>query len=218
MLAGVLHPNRPSRHQEAAAVSRTDTCTPRRTPRASGAATGLFAAMTAADVRHALATGFSLEDRDDTEQTALHRACRMGLLPVVETLLAHGAAVDAPNGRGQTPLHVLLEPQSFSNITQQQAILIALLQHRANPNAWDRRGHTPLHLAAAKGNTDFCERLIAAGGLLGARRRSGKSPADVLRAHFPRLVEQSPWAERFAALALEHHVPLVAPRRDRTRL
>ena len=41
-----------------------------------------------------------------TGDTALHVACREGLLSVAQSLCAFGCAVDVANGEGQFPLHL----------------------------------------------------------------------------------------------------------------
>lgn len=38
--------------------------------------------------------------------TALHEACRMGYAATINTLLEHGADVNAKNHKGSTPLHM----------------------------------------------------------------------------------------------------------------
>ena len=54
--------------------------------------------------RVVLGLGVDVNRADDRGNTALHDAVRTGFAPVVDLLAAHGAALDVPNGRGQTPL------------------------------------------------------------------------------------------------------------------
>lgn len=54
--------------------------------------------------RVVLDLGVDVNQADDRGNTALHDAVRTGFGPVVDLLAAHGADLDAPNDRGQTPL------------------------------------------------------------------------------------------------------------------
>ena len=65
-------------------------------------------AGTLAAVRVALAAGADVNAVDETGSTALHHVADKGFDRVVETLVEHGAALNAVNRRGQTPLAVVL--------------------------------------------------------------------------------------------------------------
>ena len=54
--------------------------------------------------RVVLDLGVDVNQADDRGNTALHDAVRTGFGPVVDLLAAHGADLDVPNDRGQTPL------------------------------------------------------------------------------------------------------------------
>jgi len=61
---------------------------------------------------------------------------------VVTTCLGKGASPNAPNERGDTPLHTAVR------FADDPAIINSLLEAGANPTAADKRGNTPLHEAA----------------------------------------------------------------------
>uniref|UniRef100_A0A7S4UZZ7 Fe2OG dioxygenase domain-containing protein n=1 Tax=Alexandrium monilatum TaxID=311494 RepID=A0A7S4UZZ7_9DINO len=101
----------------------------------------------------------------------VHAAVTYGAAACVERLLADGAAVDAPNKDGHTPLHLAAVEGSAGVVT-------ALLAARADALAksWDARaklmsgglvidmpgGRTPLHLAAVHANVEAVRVLLEA--------------------------------------------------------
>ena len=75
--------------------------------------------------------------------TPLHLACGEegeGLARVADTLLRHGARVDARDRRGSTPLHV-------AALSGRVEAVRVLLKHGASEVARNHGGHTPLELA-----------------------------------------------------------------------
>ena len=75
-----------------------------------------------------------------TRGTALHQAARRGYVAVAEALLDHGAAIDARDAKGQTPLRRAVN-------CRQLPIVRLLVRRGADPHAEDRRGVTPLDVA-----------------------------------------------------------------------
>jgi truncated hemoglobin YjbI len=75
-----------------------------------------------------------------TRGTALHQAARRGYVAVAEALLDHGAAIDARDAKGQTPLRRAVN-------CRQLPIVRLLVRRGADPHAADRRGVTPLDVA-----------------------------------------------------------------------
>lgn len=61
---------------------------------------------------------------------------------VAALLVDRGAAVDASNRDGVTPLHQAVRARNL-------AVVEVLLDRGANPNAADKRGSTPLHRASS---------------------------------------------------------------------
>ncbi|MFA7443311.1 MAG: ankyrin repeat domain-containing protein, partial [Lysobacteraceae bacterium] len=98
-------------------------------------------------------------------------------------LLAAGAAVDAVNHDGLTPLLLLLgsriEPGPIPDEDALAAQFEELLARGVALDARDARGYTPLHLAALHGQVRVVRRLISAAASLDARDTLGRSPHDI---------------------------------------
>lgn len=74
----------------------------------------------------------------DAESTPLHWAAEHGLYSIVAKLLDNGAAVDAADQFGRTPLHLAVP---YTDVAQ------LLIDAGAEVNAADIFGRTPLHAA-----------------------------------------------------------------------
>jgi truncated hemoglobin YjbI len=107
-------------------------------------------------------------------RTLLHGAAAAGCLPAVGLLLDLGAAVDAADGSGRTPLFCAANECLGASGS---AVAAALLRHGADADARDRvkRG-TPLHAAARRGSVAVAATLLDGGADLEARDRSGDTP------------------------------------------
>ena len=127
----------------------------------------------------------------------LHAASRRNHLKIVQSLLRHGADVNAPGMWGRTPLlfassegHLevvrwLLEhgadvnAKNLFNWTSLHMVAYygqfetvwALLKHNADMNARDNEGRTPLHLASNLGHIDTAQLLLNHGADPNARDR-----------------------------------------------
>jgi uncharacterized protein len=88
----------------------------------------------------------------DTGQkwTPLHFAARDQSAPIVLSLLGAGAAVDAVDVFGNTPLW-----RSVMTSTKDLGAISALLQHGADPGRKNGRGIAPIDLARETGRTDI---------------------------------------------------------------
>jgi ankyrin repeat protein len=84
----------------------------------------------------------------DTRQrwTALHFAARDQKTKIVEILLEHGAAVDAVNVFGNTPLM-----EAVSNSSPNLLLIANLVKHKADPCRKNNYGVAPLDLARMAG-------------------------------------------------------------------
>ena len=137
-------------------------------------------------IRHLLANGETLATLG--ENLDLIGACYHGHWRLAEFLIENGANVnqqDADNG--ETALHAAL---SKSNRWKYTVVVRLLLAHGADPNiatipgretgAFMRdcrtKGETPLHRAAAFGNEDDIEALLAAGARKDAKDANGDTP------------------------------------------
>ncbi len=108
--------------------------------------------------------------------TPLHLAAFLGHGELVEQLLAAGAScsLDSRNPMENTPLHAALAGK------QDQRSIAALIDQGADVNASGAGGVTPLHLAAARGNQEISE-LLLANGAVNQLSEHGQEPADLAR-------------------------------------
>ncbi len=95
---------------------------------------------------------------------------------VAEALLAHGAALEATNHLGRTPLLVAAQ---FTN----EAVARVLVAHHANLNARDEYGSTPLNLVAYRGNVAITELLLKVGANANLEDDEGFTPLNTAIEH-----------------------------------
>ena len=137
-------------------------------------------------IRQLLAHGAELPTLGDNFD--LIGACFHGHWRLVEFLMENGAYVNHPAAdTGETPLHAAL---SKANRWKYTPLVKLLLAHGADPNratlpgretgAFMRdcrtKGETPLHRAAAFGNEEDIEALLAAGARADATDANGDTP------------------------------------------
>jgi len=116
--------------------------------------TPLYRASTGEVARVLLAAGAAPDVASGpTQGTALHQASRHGSVSVVQALLEHGATIDAPDAKGQTPLRRAVN-------CRRPEIVRLLVQHGADPHLADRRGVAPIDVA----HTDEMKRALAGAG------------------------------------------------------
>jgi len=133
-----------------------------------------------------LAHGETLQSLGDNYD--LNGACFHGHWRLCQFLIEQGADVNAPlPATGETPLHAAL---SKANRLKYTPIVRILLASQADPNraahpsaetgAFMRdcrtKADTPLHRAAAFGNEEDIQLLLAAGAILDAQDANGDSP------------------------------------------
>jgi ankyrin repeat protein len=131
-------------------------------------------------VRVLLDYGASLDDRGRYGLTALHYAVRGGKLPLIRLLLERGAQVDALDEDGLTPLLHLSKSRSKADPV---AVMELLAASGANVNARDDTHGTLLMYFARRGHVGAVRWLLANGADRNARNRSGKTAAEIARAH-----------------------------------
>ncbi|HEY1552546.1 MAG TPA: ankyrin repeat domain-containing protein [Kofleriaceae bacterium] len=131
-------------------------------PSAAGANRKLFNAAKKGDagaVSAALAAGADVAARDGNGWIALHEACRWGRLEAVEALLAAGSDPNLAHAQNEyTPLFVTTFTPGSA------AIVRALIAAGAAPSLATSFGWTAMHNAAAEGDLEALEALLAAGG------------------------------------------------------
>jgi truncated hemoglobin YjbI len=117
--------------------------------------TPLYRASTGDVARVLLEAGATVDVASGpTQGTALHQAARRGSVSVAQALLDHGAAIDARDAKGQTPLRRAV------NCRQPQIVRL-LVRHGADPHAADRRGVRALDVART---AEMKQALAGAGG------------------------------------------------------
>ena len=99
------------------------------------------------------------------------RAALAGKTDGLEFLIRQGAAIDAPDLRGITPLMLAARAGSLGAVT-------ALLAAHANPNAADQSGNTVLMHAAVGGQIAVIDRLLGSGAAVAARNVQDWSALD----------------------------------------
>ena len=106
-------------------------------------------------------------------RTALHAASRMNRLTVVQSLLRHGADVNAPGLWGWTPL-------LFASYWGCLETARWLIEHGADMDAKALEGHhTSLHLAASSGNLEIVQMLFEHNANVNARNKTGHTPLQL---------------------------------------
>jgi ankyrin repeat protein len=100
-------------------------------------------------IDRALNRGYSIELRDDRQNTALHFAAFYGKVDAAKRLLERGANPNAQDMSGRSPLH-LASPESNESMFYRRyaETMEVLLNYGAQINATDGFGDTPLHRAA----------------------------------------------------------------------
>lgn len=93
---------------------------------------------------------------------------------LAQLAITHGADPDRAKANGKPLLNDLIRWGQMSRA-------LWLLARKASPNIPDAEGWTAVHQAAARGNTRMMQALIAAGGDIGRRDHSGRTPYDVAR-------------------------------------
>jgi ankyrin repeat protein len=105
--------------------------------------------------------------------TPLFAAAGGGHSAIVETLLAHGADIEAVSKMGQTAIFATLELRHLSTAD-------VLLAHGADLGARDEDGWAPLDYAAEEGNATLVDALLARGA--GVDLKDGDGWTPLLRA------------------------------------
>jgi ankyrin repeat protein/truncated hemoglobin YjbI len=124
--------------------------------------------------------GASLDDRGRYGLTALHYAVRGGKIPLIKLLLERGAQVNALDESGLTPLLHLSKTRSKSDPVPVMELLAA---SGADVDARDENQGTLLMYFARHGKAEPVQWLLAHGADPTARNKSGKTVAEIGRAH-----------------------------------
>ena len=115
-----------------------------------------------------------------TNETALHLACDVGMLPMCKALLSRGADRTARNSEQQTPLHFAAKYGHLPCVVWLVGRTGKVRMTPAEVDAADDKGWTGLH-CAAYGFDQISAVLIGAGAKLDAQDADGWTP--VVLAH-----------------------------------
>ncbi len=137
-----------------------------------------------------LASGADANLADEKGSTALHAAAHYAFShagprarAVIEVLLRLGAAPNARNAKGQTPLLLLVggraDPGSPCDPAQIAHLVALLLDFAADLDAQDERGVSALHACAIHGLLGCARQLLARGAERDIRDCLGRRPADL---------------------------------------
>ncbi len=108
-------------------------------------------------IKALLKAGAALEGKNIWDEgTALHTAAFGGHLPVLKTLIAAGANIEAHQDDRTTPFYL-------AAVYDEPKTARALIRAGANPNAADDRRRTPLHFAVRQRNYDMVKLLVESG-------------------------------------------------------
>ena len=130
------------------------------------------------DVQRCLASGKTLQARDEEGWTPLHFATSWAASHstspmLIKTLLDAGASVHARDVFGNTPLH------QVASHTKSSAMITALLNTGAHVNAQNHDGWTPLHKAALNNKSpQVIDALLDAGADPKAQDKKGHTPSN----------------------------------------
>ncbi len=100
-----------------------------------------------------LASRVAVSTSARADQSALSTAAQAGDLRVVAGLLARGADINRPDGRGNTPLQVAIQ-------AGRDEVASYLITHGADVNARRQDGATALHLAAERNDRVLVAQLL----------------------------------------------------------
>lgn len=115
-----------------------------------------------------------LNARNESGDTALHRAVETGMRQLLEALLVRGADARARTKNGEAALHL-------AALHAEPAFTELLLAAGADPRARNADGETPLHWAALSGHIVVAQRLLARGADARLKTAKGDTARDYAR-------------------------------------
>jgi len=125
--------------------------------------------------------------QDDSGQTPLYAASRIGSRRIAQRLLEFGVSVNCRDNKGRTPLHVI------DWWSEDVRVPLLLLEGGADPDIQDNDGNTPLHAVAQWGKFKATQRLPELGRDVNLEYSRGRTEAD----------EAGQWCKQISLLLLE---------------
>lgn len=113
--------------------------------------------------------------------TSLHIAALLGQDEIVQSLIDHGANVQARDKFNQTPMHYAAidceeaDPQKKLNVMQSLHFAESYLIYDI-----DKKGDTPLHVAAMSGAYDWVKYLLEIGSSAAIKNMKGLKPINLV--------------------------------------
>lgn len=144
-------------------------------PEAAAPAAGHLAQQPAASVQSKPASDCYVDAQDRIGNTALHYAAALGRTHTLEALLAAGAAVNAVNHEGCTPLHMAVSGPCCCTPACSATVQL-LLAAGADVTLPDVRGRAALHLSAMLVDLGALQQLLAAGADANAATHDRETP------------------------------------------
>ena len=111
-------------------------------------------------VRELIVAGADVNVCNYKGQTALHCAAKAGFRDIVTLLLEHGAAVDAQDRQGETPLATVLR-STVKDKAGLRDVVRLLVAAGADPAKPDNKGRSPQAVAAAKRDATLWQAALA---------------------------------------------------------
>ena len=136
---------------------------------------------------------------DSAGMTALHHACALGAVEMVEALLKKGALASQTCNSGNNAMHyavsmdaICLDPEPpRSSVTICPLTVPAMLASAGvDVNLQNSMGETPLHIAARNGLVGVIANLLQAGADTGIRNHAGETPLHLVGGPLPHIAAQ----------------------------
>ena len=115
---------------------------------------------------------FNFRNSRKTLNERLHEAVIYGNAKEARAALSNGCDVNALDGKGRTPLSVVVQKQQLS-------LAVMLIQHQADANIVDNEDRSVLHVAVDQNQDSMAKLLLDSGGNVNAADKKGQTPLMV---------------------------------------